>query len=373
MKNIAFTLLCVLFSLSTLIAQTAPQSFKYQGIARDNNMAITGSISLQLTIRANDGNGNIVYQERQFPTTNDQGVFSVFVGGENATVTQGNFSTIDWSADDYFMQVALDGNGGANFTDMGTSQLVSVPFALYSEKAGEALNDMDTDANNEIQSLGLNGTIVTISSGNSIDLAPAFPPGSSDDQILTLSGTNLSIEGGNTIDLSTVVSTGPQGPQGVAGPQGPEGPQGPVGPQGTQGPQGVTGPQGATGAQGPAGMYTAGSGITINNDIITASDPSATNELQSLSISGDTTLTISGGNTVKFPIRNLIEDKDKDTKIQVEETSDEDIIRFDVKGIESMVLSKNDNKDALLDFPNNNGNVFIGPEAGMVNTYGPGG
>ncbi|MEL6659056.1 MAG: tail fiber domain-containing protein, partial [Bacteroidota bacterium] len=84
--------------------------------------------------------------------------------------------------------------------------------------------------------------------------------------------------------------------QGDAGPQGPQGATGPQGMQGATGPQG---PQGATGPQGPAGVYIAGSGINIASSTISAVDASATNELQSLSLSGSN-LQISGGNSVNL-------------------------------------------------------------------------
>lgn len=78
------------------------------------------------------------------------------------------------------------------------------------------------------------------------------------------------------------------------GPQGPQGLTGPTGPQGLTGPTGATGPQGPQGPQGPAGTYTAGSGINISSNTISAVDNSATNEIQTLSLAG-TTLSLSNG------------------------------------------------------------------------------
>lgn len=90
---------------------------------------------------------------------------------------------------------------------------------------------------------------------------------------------------------------GPQGPQGDPGPQGPQGatgPQGVAGPQGAtgpQGPQGPAGPQGATGPQGPAGTYTAGTGIAIASNTISATNTTAiwnANQLQGRNVSAGT-------------------------------------------------------------------------------------
>ena len=249
MKNIMLTLVFLVLATVMTVAQNTPQSFNYQGIARDNGTVITGGISLQLSIKAEDANGPIVYIERQFPTTNDYGVFSVQVGGDNAVVTAGDFSSIDWSTGDYFMQVEVDPNGGVNFTDMGTTQLASVPFALFAETAGSAADDFDRDDMNEIQDLALNGNMLSIENGNAIDLSP-----------IVGSGTQ-----------------GPPGPQGPAGPQGDPGPQGPQGNDGPQGPQGIPGSQGLQGDMGPQGPQgntgpqgPAGTGVQIVGSVATA-------------------------------------------------------------------------------------------------------
>ncbi|MFT5266267.1 MAG: hypothetical protein ACI8YQ_005031 [Polaribacter sp.] len=118
---------------------------------------------------------------------------------------------------------------------MGTSQLVSVPYALFTEKAQSAVtaesatNDMDTDPNNEIQELVLNGYIISLTDGNSVDIEALIPLGGTDNQELTLNGTILTIESGNNIDLASLSVPGPQGLQGDAGPAGATGDQGPQG------------------------------------------------------------------------------------------------------------------------------------------------
>ncbi|MFQ5448116.1 MAG: hypothetical protein ACE5FF_14425, partial [Saprospiraceae bacterium] len=68
----------------------------------------------------------------------------------------------------------------------------------------DGVNDADADPSNELQNLSLNGTVVSLSNGNSIDLGPVIPPGGTDDQIISLNGTVLSIEDGNSVDLSVV-------------------------------------------------------------------------------------------------------------------------------------------------------------------------
>lgn len=129
MKKISLLLLtCFLFG--TIFAQ-APQSFKYQGVARNNDgNAITNSpIGLKLTILSGDANGTAVYSETFTPVSNAIGVFTVNIGEGNPL--SGSFSGIDWGSDHYFLNVAVDPNGGSNYTDMGTTQFMSVPYALY--------------------------------------------------------------------------------------------------------------------------------------------------------------------------------------------------------------------------------------------------
>ncbi len=136
MKN-TILLLGLLLSVSIAWTQT-PQAFKYQGVARDNGAVLdNASISVEFTIRQSSASGTEIYQERHFPTTNEFGLFSLNVG-EGATVTIGDFTTIDWSVGPYFLQVKMDPVGGGTYQDMGTSQLLSVPYALYAEKANTA-------------------------------------------------------------------------------------------------------------------------------------------------------------------------------------------------------------------------------------------
>jgi uncharacterized protein (TIGR02145 family) len=114
----------------TLFAQ-APQSLKYQAIARNSEgVAIANSpIGLQFSIVAGNANGTTVYSETFTATSNASGVFNVNIGTGN--IESGNFSEIDWGSDSYFLKSAMDISGGTNYIEMGTSQLLSVPYSLY--------------------------------------------------------------------------------------------------------------------------------------------------------------------------------------------------------------------------------------------------
>lgn len=131
------TLLLILFfsQIFTSFAQS-PQKFNYQGVARDNsgNILPNQNIGLRLSIRQGTPTGTIVYRETHSTSTNPFGLFDIEAGG--GIVLSGTFSAINWGAGPYFFQTELDATGGTNYLNMGTTQLLSVPYALYAETSG---------------------------------------------------------------------------------------------------------------------------------------------------------------------------------------------------------------------------------------------
>ena len=124
-----------LFTSNNLVAQS-PNGFNYQAIARDATGAIlpNRSVSIRFTL-TNGLGGIIVYQEAHQITTNQFGLFTLNVGSGSPEI--GDFSTIDWSTTQGWLQVAMDTEGGSSFVDMGTSQLLSVPYALYASAGNQ--------------------------------------------------------------------------------------------------------------------------------------------------------------------------------------------------------------------------------------------
>ncbi|MGG7663887.1 tail fiber domain-containing protein [Dyadobacter sp. BHUBP1] len=121
-------------SLVLLTAAVAPAQnpfkFAYQGLARDGagNVIANATVSVRVTIHENAPDGPVVYQQTDSPKTNAAGIYNLVVG-TNA------FLSIDWGSKEFFLQSELDGNGGADsFTDMGTTQLQSVPYAMVSKQ-----------------------------------------------------------------------------------------------------------------------------------------------------------------------------------------------------------------------------------------------
>lgn len=131
MKKLMLFLL-VLVALSVGAYAQAPQGIPYQAIARNSSGTILAStaISVRFTIRDSVATGAIKYRETFSVTTSAQGMFSVNVG--QGTPVTGTFSGINWGTNAKFMQVELDPAGGSSYVDMGTTQMMSVPYAMSS-------------------------------------------------------------------------------------------------------------------------------------------------------------------------------------------------------------------------------------------------
>lgn len=135
----SFSLLAMLFILSDVQAQ-APEKFSYQAVIRDANDQLISNetIGMQLSIWQGDTIGSAVYVETHAPTTNDNGLVSIEIGG--GTVENGFFAEIDWADGPYYLKREIDPNGGTNYTISGFSELLSVPYALYAKKVEHYAN-----------------------------------------------------------------------------------------------------------------------------------------------------------------------------------------------------------------------------------------
>ena len=171
-----FTAAIFLLSATSLWAQAPPQGINYQAVARNpagTEMA-NASLTVRIGIYTDASATNQAYEETHSVTTNAFGLFNLVIG-QGTQTSIGTFSSISWGTSAYYLKVEVD--AGAGFNNMGTTQLMSVPYALF---AGVSANG---------------------------------PTG----------------------------ATGPAGTPGATGPQGPSGLQGPAGATGSQGPAGATG------------------------------------------------------------------------------------------------------------------------------------
>jgi len=137
----------LLFTFELVKAQ-APQATSYQAVIRNSsgNVLSNQLIKVRFSIHDSAANGAVVYQETQTPTTNAQGLINLFAG--KGTAVTGTFAGINWGSKSKFLQTEIDIAGGNNYTDMGTMQLMSVPYALYSNVANTANNGLPTGTSN---------------------------------------------------------------------------------------------------------------------------------------------------------------------------------------------------------------------------------
>ena len=267
MKN-KFLSTCLMLVLSVSIFAQVPQGLNYQAVARNNTGAVLQNqlVNIRFTIHDASVSGAVAYQETDTANTNIFGLFTATIG--KGIVNSGNFSAIGWGTSLKFLQVELDPTGGNTFTDMGTTQLMSVPYALYAERSGNGGITGNTGLNGVTGAQGVTGntgatgatgagiagptgsTGVTGSGGGAT--GPTGPTGST-------GVTGLKGATGNT-GLTGAGSTGATGSTGVTGAgggaTGPTGPTGSTGLKGTTGNTGVTGTgiTGATGATGAANI-----------------------------------------------------------------------------------------------------------------------
>jgi len=133
MRKIFAMIAAVILTVS-LFAQS-PEKMSYQSVIRNSADALVTntSIGMQVSILQNSATGTAVYVERQFPTSNANGLVSIEIG--DGIIVAGDFAAIDWSDGVYYIKTETDLNGGANYTITGTSQLLSVPYALFAKTA----------------------------------------------------------------------------------------------------------------------------------------------------------------------------------------------------------------------------------------------
>ncbi len=136
MKRLFFTNIVVLFYFG-LFAQV-PQSFQYQSVVRDaaGTALVNQPVNFQISIISGSITGTVVYSETHTASTNAYGIVTLNIGG--GTPVTGTFSVINWGSTSHYIKVEADPAGGTNYLDMGTTQLLSVPYALYSENTGNA-------------------------------------------------------------------------------------------------------------------------------------------------------------------------------------------------------------------------------------------
>ena len=281
-KSILTTVVSCL--LATIAFAQAPQTFSYQTVVRDNNWQVLAnqSIGVKVAIIEDVASGTTVYEEEHTATTNDIGLINLAIGG--GTVAQGLFSNIDWGNHSYFMKIAVDVSGGSTYVVMGTTQLRSVPYALFAETSnnagpqgiqGVAGND-GADGTNGTNGVDGNDGAAGTNGTNGIDGIDGNDGATGLTGVQGIQGAtgNDGTNGTNGIDgaagatgaIGLTGNTGAAGTNGINGTNGVDGAVGATGATGTNGANGLDGAVGATGIQGTIGL-TGNTGAAGTNGI----------------------------------------------------------------------------------------------------------
>lgn len=165
MKKLFF-IIAVLMMGSAVWGQ-APRAFKYQAVARNGagEVLANQAVSFRISVLSGSAMGTAVYAETHSgKTTNGFGLVDLEIG--KGSVSMGLFSAISWESNSYFLKVEMDPAGGSAFQVMGTTPLLSVPYALHARTAEiDNVNDADHDVTNEIQALSISGALLSLSRG----------------------------------------------------------------------------------------------------------------------------------------------------------------------------------------------------------------
>ncbi|GEM_PF-2867214 len=146
MKNYVLISLFLVAALFSALAQS-PDRVNFQMVARNasGDVLANQSLGIQFVIRQGSPGGTSIYTETHSLISNDFGLINLQIGAGN---TLDDFSAIDWAAGPYFLETAMDFNGGVNYVTLGTTEFVSVPYALHAQTSAS-----DPDSTNELQTL----------------------------------------------------------------------------------------------------------------------------------------------------------------------------------------------------------------------------
>ena len=140
-----------LILLNTNVNAQTPEKMSYQAVLRDgaNDLIVNQNVGMRMSVLQGSINGASVYVETHSASTNAHGLVSLEIG--TGAVVSGTFSEIDWGNGSFFLKAETDPTGGVNYTIEGTSQLLSVPYALH--------------AKNGLPSSGTHGQILAFCNG----------------------------------------------------------------------------------------------------------------------------------------------------------------------------------------------------------------
>ena len=212
MKKTIITLANLL--IITLVMAQAPEKMSYQAVIRNSTNALVTNTQIGMEINIHQGSaaGTIVYTETLTPTTNANGLVSIEIGGATG------FNSIDWANGPYFLETKTATTAPlTTYTITGTSQLLSVPYALHAKTAGNGFSGNYNDLTNRPTLFGGNydslsnkpnikDTVTMYGfSGNYNDLTNK--PTTDGSETIITAGTNVTITGSGTTANPYIVNS----------------------------------------------------------------------------------------------------------------------------------------------------------------------
>jgi hypothetical protein len=195
-------LFAILFVSIQLTAQ-APEMISYQALLRNNTGAIiqNGNVGMRISVLQGSMTGPAVYTETHTTTTNENGLITLNIG---AGATTDSFAAIDWGSGSYYIKTETDPDGGTNYSITGTSQLLSVPYALYAKSTGQINQPANPLSTKNIKTTVKTGEVIVVVTSNSAYGFSQFSSGAGNWDIQSLNGDFLGVVAS---DKSIVVYT----------------------------------------------------------------------------------------------------------------------------------------------------------------------
>lgn len=215
MKKILILTCTVLFS--NVVLGQAPRSFKYQAVARDaaGQIMANHQVNMQISILQDDASGSAVYVEQHAVTANQFGLLDLTIG--KGSIVMGDLASVEWHKDVYFLKVEMNG------MLMGTTQLLSVPYAMHAEKAGSLtgeitesqISDLQSYLTSESDPVFITSPAGNITAGSVNDWNTSYSWGNHasagyvpETRTLTINGISLDLSGNRGWSVGTVTSVG---------------------------------------------------------------------------------------------------------------------------------------------------------------------
>ena len=133
-----YAILCIVIASLTQLQAQAPQGFNYQATVRNSSgdLIVNTNVYFKFNVIQGSQTAVPIYTETHYVPTDDLGQVNLVIG--QGTANTGVFSELDWSLGSYYLGIELSINSANDYVAMGTTQLLSVPYALYAANSGNS-------------------------------------------------------------------------------------------------------------------------------------------------------------------------------------------------------------------------------------------